>query len=69
MPVMMSFTSVWEPKEIASPSAPAPASSGAIFTPISDSTIMMVMVLITTASALRNSVNSVRARALGSGRP
>ena len=45
------------------------ASNGAILTPISDNTIMMVMVLIITASALRNSVSRVRVRALGSGRP
>ena len=65
----MSFTSVCEPKEIARPSAPAPASSGAIFTPISESTIIIVMVLMMTASALRNRVSNVRARALGSGLP
>ncbi|UMX64738.1 hypothetical protein MJ588_09610 [Klebsiella pneumoniae] len=40
-----------------------------MFTAISESRIITVMVLITTASALRNSVSSVRARALGSGRP
>ncbi|CSS07628.1 Uncharacterised protein [Shigella sonnei] len=66
---MISFTSVCEPNEIARPNAPAPASNGAILTPISDNTIMMVMVLIITASALRNSVSRVRVRALGSGRP
>ncbi|MNZ97680.1 hypothetical protein D3C78_1169290 [compost metagenome] len=33
--------------------------------PTCDSTIMMVMVLITIASTLRNSVNKVRSRALG----
>lgn len=69
MPVIMSLTVVCAPNEMASPNAPAPASSGAMFTPISESRIITVMVLITTASALRNSVSSVRARALGSGRP
>lgn len=63
MPVIISFTSVWAPNEMASPSAPAPASSGAIFTPTSESRIIAVMVLIMTASALRNNVSSVRARA------
>lgn len=69
MPVIMSLTRVCAPNEMASPNAPALASSGAMFTPISESRIITVMVLITTASALRNSVSSVRARALGSGRP
>ncbi|SBL40682.1 Uncharacterised protein [Klebsiella michiganensis] len=69
IPVIISLTRVCAPNEIARPSAPAPASSGAIFTPTSESRIMIVMVLMTTASALRNSVSSVRARALGSGRP
>ncbi|VGQ03493.1 hypothetical protein SB00610_05046 [Klebsiella quasipneumoniae subsp. similipneumoniae] len=69
MPVIMSLTRVCAPNEMASPNAPAPASSGAILTPISESKIITVMVLITTASALRNRVSSVRARALGSGRP
>ncbi|SVK54525.1 Uncharacterised protein [Acinetobacter baumannii] len=64
-PVITSFTSVWAPKLMASPSAPAPASSGAMFSPTCDSTIITVMVLITIANTLRNSVSSVRSRALG----
>ena len=38
--MIRSCTSFCEPKPIATPTMPAPASSGPMFTPISDSTIM-----------------------------
>ena len=64
-PVMMSCTSFCAPKPIARPSTPAPASSGAMSTPISDRTSIRATVAITTVAALRSSASSVRARALG----
>jgi hypothetical protein len=46
-PVMTSFTSVCAPKPTASPMTPAPASSGPMSTPISDSTISVTISRIT----------------------
>ncbi len=62
-PVMMSRTSVCEPKPMASPITPAPASSGAMFTPICASVVSPTTTASTTPSAVRASGSSVRTRA------
>ena len=66
---MTSLTSVCEPNPTARPTTPAPASSGPIFTPISDSTIKPTIVETTTSRALRNRGSRVFARALSSTSP
>ena len=63
-PVMMSFTRVCAPKEMARPTTPAPAISGPMSTPISDRESSRAMTRITTVEAFRNSWNSVRSRAV-----
>ena len=63
MPVIRSRTSVCEPKPIATPTMPAPASSGPMFTPISDSTIMPATITMVIDSVVRSSGSSVRSRA------
>ena len=63
MPVIRSCTSFCEPKPIATPTMPAPASSGPMFTPISDSTIMPATITMVISSVVRSSGSSVRSRA------
>ena len=65
-PVITSWTSFWAPKPMARPITPAPASSGAMSTPSSESTIMLTITVSTTSTALRRSGNRVRVRALRS---
>ena len=60
---MMSCTSFCEPKPIASPITPAPASSGAMFTPMSLSTISPATVTMVSSSVVRSIGSSVRRRA------
>ena len=43
-PVMKSLTRVWAPKPRATPITPAPASRGAIFTPISESAVRPIRI-------------------------
>ena len=64
-PVMMSCTSFWAPKPMASPSTPAPASSGPMFTPISDRISMAARMASVIMKALRSNARSVRSRAVG----
>ena len=63
MPVIRSCTSFCEPKPIATPMMPAPASSGAMLMPISDSTIMPATTTMVITRADRISGSSVRNRA------
>ncbi len=63
MPVMRSCTSFCEPKPIATPTIPAPASSGAVFTPISLKTISTTITRMVMSSVVRNNGSNVRSRA------
>ncbi len=54
-PVITSLTKVCAPKPIASPTTPAPASSGPMSTPISDSTINVTRTMMRIIAALRSS--------------
>ena len=63
MPEKMSLTRVWAPKPTATPTTPAPASSGPIWTPIEDSAISTAVTPITTSRTLRRIGSSVRSRA------
>jgi hypothetical protein len=53
-PVMRSWTSFCEPKPMAMPTMPAPASNGATLTPISLSAVRPTTVMITPNSAVRS---------------
>ena len=63
MPVIRSWTSFWDPKPTATPTMPAPASSGPMLRPISDSTIMPPTIRMVISSEVRSSGSSVRKRA------
>ncbi len=63
-PVMMSRTKVCDPKPIASPTTPAPASNGVMLMPIRSSTISATMTPTLTRAALRASGSRVRMRAV-----
>jgi hypothetical protein len=60
--VMTSSTSAWLPKPTATPTTPAPASSGAMSVPICDSTISEVITTMTHKRAVRSSGSKVRTR-------
>ena len=60
---MTSRTNVCEPKPRATPITPAPASSGATFTPISASTLSVMKMVTTKPSTVRSMGSSVRTRA------
>ena len=62
MPEMMSFTSVCAPKPTATPTTPAPAINGPIWTPIADSAISAAMTRKTMKRMLRSMGRSVRMR-------
>ena len=62
-PVITSCTRRWLPKASATPNTPAPASSGAMLMPISDSTISPTKTQIATSRAERNIGSKVRSRA------
>ena len=62
-PVMMSCTSFCAPKPTARPTTPAPASKGAMFTPMAERVSMAVITTTTTVKALRSSDRSVEVRA------
>ena len=63
-PLMTSCTNFCEPKPMAMPMTPAPASSGVISMPICDSTIKPTITNKMTLTKVRINGKSVRARAL-----
>ena len=63
MPVIRSWTSFCDPKPIATPTMPAPASSGPISTPIWLSTVKPVKTRMVMNKLLRSSGSRVRSRA------
>ena len=59
----MSRTSVWAPKPMATPTTPAPASSGPTSMPSADSAVSTTITMSAAATVLRTIGSSVRSRA------
>jgi hypothetical protein len=69
IPETMSRTSACEPKLIASPMTPAPASSGAMFTPSCDSATSTAITMIVMPSRMRSTGSTVVRREAGRASP